>query len=106
MENYRLFLRLKSIMLRLALSIALLIFITCSVVSAYYSRVICTLQSEANKCSIFQIAVIRVAINDLLFVIFGFLMGAYLFKIASLSLRYPIPVENVTSKIQCLLYKS
>ena len=83
-------------MLRLGLGTALLIFITSSIVSAYYSRVICTLQSEANKCSIFQIAVIRVAINDLLFVLFGLLMGTYLFKIASLSLRYPIPAENVT----------
>ncbi len=44
---------------------------------------------------LYQITIIRIAINDFLFVIFGFILSGYLFKLARLSLNYILPEQSV-----------
>jgi hypothetical protein len=67
---------------------------------AYYSREYCTLDIEtASKCNLFQITVTRILINDLLFVIIGFLLGNFLFKLAKTSKIHTLPDEIVIKKI-------
>jgi hypothetical protein len=84
-----------SYILRSIIAISIFIFLVSSLVSAYYTREICLFRQAQNSCNLFQITLIRVAINDLLFVIFGFILSTFLFRLAKLSMNYMIPEQNV-----------
>ncbi|CAF0707529.1 unnamed protein product [Brachionus calyciflorus] len=83
-----------NLMLRIAISISIAIFLVTSLLSAYYVREICTLRKKGANCNIYQVTLIRILITDLLFVIIGFMLSFYLFKLARLSMNYSIPEQN------------
>jgi len=93
-----------SYILRSIIAISIFIFFVSSLVSAYYTREICLFRHAQNSCNLFQITLIRVAINDLLFVIFGFVLSTYLFRLAKLSMNYMIPEQNVFSFFQIYFF--
>jgi hypothetical protein len=76
---------LNSIVLRVVLSISILIFLTSSIASSYISRELCLLEQVIKNCNVYRITVIRVILNDSLFVIFGVLLSIYLFRLARMA---------------------
>ena len=86
--------------LRIIIVISIFVFFTSSIVSAYLTRM-CSINSDSK--ALYQITLVRVSINDFLFVIFGFVLGTYLYKLAKLSSNYVIPEQNNISVIKAIL---
>nr|QVK45726.1 G protein-coupled receptor [Proales similis] len=77
--------------LRIVILISIGMFLCSSVISAYLTRQVCILNAQLQKCDLYKITLVRVSINDILFVVYGFLLGYYIFKLANLSISYAIP---------------
>ncbi len=80
------------------------IFFASNLASAIYTRQFCTFGINASKCNLFQVTLIRVIVNDSLFVVFGFILSTFLFKLARLSKAFIIPEHDVCSSFLLLIY--
>lgn len=82
---------------------SVMIFFFTNFASAYYTREYCTFGSDSGKCNLFQTALVRVIINDLLYIVFGIILSVYLFKIAKLSKLYRIPEHHKISIFKAII---
>ncbi|RNA38000.1 integral membrane protein GPR137B-like [Brachionus plicatilis] len=88
--------------LRLIILVCILIFFVTSLVSAYMVREICIFKKTAYH-DIYRITLIRILITDTLFVIIGFLLSSFLYRIAHLSINYNIPEQNNISVLKSII---
>lgn len=81
--------------LRVLILFSIGIFLASSILTAYYTREICTFNSTPSECHLYRITLIRVAVEGVLFLLFGFLLCSFLLKLAKISINNSIPEQNV-----------
>ena len=81
---------------------SIFVYFVTSLVSAYYTRELC--MHEKIECNMYQITLIRILINDTLFVVLGFTLSGFLFKLARLSMSYIIPEQDVIFNLASFLF--
>ena len=87
------------------IAVSVLVFLLSSLSTAFYIRNFCTFNSSSTNCYLFETALGRVLINDVLFLIFGFILMVFLYKLARLSRAVNIPEHDVSRLAPCLKMK-
>ncbi len=72
------------------------IFFVINFLAAIYVREKCTF-GVTTHCHKYEVTIIRVIVTDLLFVMHGFILGFYLFKLARVSKQFSV-AENYVCK--------
>lgn len=81
--------------LKVAIITSVCVFFLSNLGTAYYTREFCTFGTHNTSCNLYETTIVRVIVNDLLFVILGFSLGFYVFKLARLTKLYSIPEQHV-----------